>query len=70
MISLAHCKFIEKNKAELKSMKRGSKQWWSIAKTLLDGTTICFGIPSVNNSDGHWIREAREAADSFSDMLS
>ena len=47
VISSAHRKFIKKQKAELKSPKRGSKQWWSIAKTLLDGATNISGIPSV-----------------------
>ena len=56
-ISSAHRKFIETKKAEL---KHGSKQWWSIAKTLLDGATKMSGIPSVKNSDGHWIHEAKE----------
>ena len=70
MISSARCKFIKKKEAELKSLKRGSKQWWSIAKTLLDGATKMSGVPSVKSGDGHWIHEAREEADAFADMLS
>ena len=42
-ISAAYLKYIEKS--DLKSIRRGSKQWWAIAKTLMDGATKTVGIP-------------------------
>ena len=69
-ISAAYRKYVIKKKDEMKSLKRGSKQWWAIAKTLMDGATKTAGVPSLKTSDGQWIHEAKEKADAFADMLS
>ncbi len=69
-ISAAHAVFIDKKKAELRSLKRGSKKWWKIAKGLLDGATTNAGIPSLRAADGSWIHDAVGKADTFAEMLS
>ena len=44
-ISAAYRKYIEKKKCDFKYLKRGSKQSWAIAKTLMGGATKTAGIP-------------------------
>ena len=51
-ISAAYRKYIEKKKSDFKSLRRGSKQWWAIAKTLMDGATKTAGIPYLKQASG------------------
>ena len=56
--------------AELQSLRRGSKQWWSTAKCLLDSAGKRAGAPSLRTKDGLWLHGASEKADAFADGFS
>ena len=69
-ISAAYSKFIEATRAELQTLKRGSKQWWSMAKCLMDGAGKRTGIPSLRVKDGLWLHGAGEKANAFAETFS
>ena len=57
-------KHVEKVKAKLATLKRGSKQWWRINDELLHRKGSMTSIPPLRE-DGHWISDAKENADAF-----
>ena len=65
----AYSSYITKVKDEMKSLKRGSKKWWSIAKTLMDGAVHRSGIPPLRTAEGDWVQEPKRKADMIADML-
>ena len=69
-IADAYTKYIEKKKAELRALKRGSKKWWLVAKSLLDSASKRGGIPSLRDENGEWVHDPVHKADMFADMLS
>jgi hypothetical protein len=49
-------------KEKLRTMKRGSKAWWKLSKTLLHKTTTAISIPALRVVDGSWARSSLDKA--------
>ena len=56
-----YCKYVEKMREKLKSLRRGSKQWWRITNQLMDKSKVSSGIPALKDGDD-WILDATDKA--------
>ena len=62
---------VEKTREQIKSLPRGSKEWWRLNRLLLGrASKQNVSIPPLKNRDGDWILESGEKADLFGDTFS
>ena len=65
----AYAAYINKVRAEMRSLPRGSKRWWSLANTLMDGQPENRGIPSLRDASGKWVHDGREKSELFAEIF-
>ena len=46
-------------------MDRGSKEWWTKSRALLQGKERTCSVPALQTSDGQWAKTAQGKADTF-----
>ena len=66
MIVAKHKSFVERTKAKLAKMKRGSKAWWAKSKELQRLVIKTAGVAALKNKAGKWITTSVEKADLLS----
>ena len=62
--------YVQRTKTELAKLRRGSKQWWSLSKRLMNKAGSSTDIPALKRSDSSWARSPEEKADLFADTFS
>ena len=50
-------KFVDSTRDRLHSIRRGSKQWWGLARQLLNQRSKSSNIPALKTSAGQWIMD-------------
>ena len=57
-----------KFKKKISELSKGSKQWWSLNRQLLEKRSRLSSIPPLRK-DGKWISEAKDKANVFAEMF-
>ena len=65
----AHERYVCRTREKLKSLRRGSKQWWRLSSQLL-GRLPTHTSPGLRQSDGTWVLESAAKANLFADTVS
>ena len=60
---------IRRLRNKISNLKKGSKQWWSLNRQLLNKTAKTSSIPPLRDSKGAWIVDPREKAQHLSDAF-
>ena len=60
----AHNFFIERTRAKLRSLRRGSKLWWKLSNSILSRIAKPSASP-LKKTDGSWAVDSRDKADVF-----
>ena len=51
-------------------LKRGSKKWWKLSRTILRKPEKTSSIPSLKSPlDGHWVKDDLEKARTFAEVF-
>ncbi len=61
--------YIQATRNKLQTLKRGSKQWWKMSKTLMHKTTTPSSVPALKGPDGVWARTAEDKANLLADTF-
>ena len=46
-----YLKYVKRMREKLKKLSKGSKQWWRVAKQLMDRSAMSSGIPALKAGD-------------------
>lgn len=52
-------KFVGRTRERLGNIRRGSKQWWKLARQLLNQRSAPSSVPALQSSTGEWIMDAK-----------
>ena len=61
-------KYVERLKAKMTALPRGSKQWWRINREFLHRKANINSIPPLRQ-DGAWLVDAKQKADAIANTL-
>ena len=56
------CAFIDLTRARLRKLRRGSKAWWKVIRSLLGKNVAISSIPSLRGPSGEWVDDAAAKA--------
>ena len=62
--------YVQKVRAQILELPRGSKAWWSLSRQLLDKSAPRTSTPALKDPTGVWIHEPQHKAQLFADTLS
>jgi len=65
VLNNAYKEYIVKLKARIAKLPRGSKQWWSLNRELLNKKARLSSVPPLRDSNGLWLMEPKAKADLF-----
>ena len=68
-IAAAYKDWVSASRQKLLKLKKGSKQWWTTARRLLEMKQVCSTIPSMKGQ-GEWISNDTSKANAFADHFS
>ena len=61
--------YASKLRADMVLLPKGSKKWWTMCNSLMDGCQRGSGIPSLRSSSGDWVHDPKLKADLFADVF-
>ena len=65
VLNNAYKEYTAKLKARIAQLPRGSKQWWSLNRELLNKKARLSSVPPLRDSNGLWLMEPKAKADLF-----
>ena len=62
-------KYTEVLKGKLRTLPKGSKLWWRLNRELLHNTPCRQATPSLKNSCGEWVHDAKQKVELFKQIF-
>ena len=64
-----HRDFVQRTASRLEQLPSSSKQWWSLAKTLMRQSQRPSSVPPLRRHDGSWALSSADKAEALSDVF-
>ena len=63
-------KWVENMRARMRSLRRGSKEWWKLSRQLLGRVAASSGMPALRDASGTWVFESKDKANLLASTFS